>query len=665
MALATLDINLVARLAELQSGMDKAGQIAANTAAAIEAKFAGMKAAAVSLGAALGGAISVAGLSALFKATVDGLDKLNDLADATGATVENLSALEDIAARTGTSVDTVGDALIKLNKSLGEAKQGTALAETFKAIGLNAAELRRLDPAEALRRVAVALSGFADDGNKARLVQELFGKSIREVAPLLNDLAKSGGLNATVTKQQTEEAERFNQQLAAMAKNSEDAKRAIVGSLLPSLNSFLREIVLAKQAYGSLLSAVFDNTGPFTSGTPNERLAETVAQIAAIRTTIANADAGRTKPLFADQRKALEAEIALLEKRERFLRSMQAEEGAGGGRGFVNPGDVAKPSAPAVPDKALREPKDRQLKFELDKATEDALKALQNTDAAKILEINQALDKLFEMRASGVGGSSDIDAAIEKLRDDLEKLSPAAKAAAEAQKELASMLANTPTGQMELLQRQATVLAEELGRASDPAQQQKLAEALGQVYDRMRDIRGVVKPVADEMSEFAAQAARNIQSALGDSVLDALDNKFGSIEQLWKNMLKRMLAQAVATNLSEYLFGKGYGKTTNQLGGAAGSLVDYFRGLFNGPSTSAAIGLDYVPYDGMKTVLHRGERVLTAQQARAQDAGGGAAAPASGGLTVVVQGDASENTLRLIQGAMASFEARLMARGRT
>ena len=64
----------------------------------------------------------------------------------------------------------------------------------------------------------MALAQFADDGNKARIVQELFGKSVREVAPLLKDLAESGGLVATVTTAQAKEAEKLNIQLFDFAK---------------------------------------------------------------------------------------------------------------------------------------------------------------------------------------------------------------------------------------------------------------------------------------------------------------------------------------------------------------------------------------------------------------------------------------------------------------
>lgn len=260
MALATLSIDLVAKLGELQAGMDRAGRIAEKSAAQIESRFAAIKGVAAGIGAALAGAVSVEGLRQYFLTTVNGLDALNDLADATGSTIENLSGLEDVAARTGTTLETVGTALVKLNKALGDAKPGSPQAAALKAIGLEADALKQLDPSQALLQVAIALNGYADDSNKARLVQELFGKSLKEVAPLLKDLAESGRINAKVTAEQAAEAERFNKQLDRLAKNSVDTARAIVGDILPALNSFIdkaREASNTSKGFEERLALLF------------------------------------------------------------------------------------------------------------------------------------------------------------------------------------------------------------------------------------------------------------------------------------------------------------------------------------------------------------------------------------------------------------------------
>lgn len=188
------------------------------------------------LAGTLGGALSLTAFATFVSRTVAGIDALNDMSDATGASIENLSALEEMAARTGTSFDTVGSALIKFNQTLAAATPGSPAEQSLKAIGLSVEELKRMDPAEALRVTAVALSGFADDGNKARLVQELFGKSVREVAPLLKDLAEQGKLTGSVTKEMAAEADQFNKNLAVMQTNLQSAARALTTDLITGIN---------------------------------------------------------------------------------------------------------------------------------------------------------------------------------------------------------------------------------------------------------------------------------------------------------------------------------------------------------------------------------------------------------------------------------------------
>jgi len=223
-------------------------------------------------GAALGliGVAGVGGLVAMAKSAVDGIDRLNDLSDATGSSVENISALENIAARTGTSMDTVSTAMIKFNGALKDAKPGSGAELALSALGLSVKELREMDPAEALMKTAVALSGFADDGNKARIVQELFGKSLKEVAPLLNDLANKGTLVSTVTTDAAKQAEKFNQELFNLQKNSTDSARSISSFLVTAINASIERFRLGAIAgkgfwevlRGDQLRALGLNDGP-------------------------------------------------------------------------------------------------------------------------------------------------------------------------------------------------------------------------------------------------------------------------------------------------------------------------------------------------------------------------------------------------------------------
>ena len=201
-------------------------------------------------------AVSVGGFLALAKSSIDGIDALNDLKDATGASIENLSGLEDIALRSGTSLDTVGTALVKMNGVLKDIKPGSDAAKALDSIGLSASQLQAMDPADALLKISVGFNGLADGGARARIAQELFGKSVRDVAPLLKDLGEAGKINATVTTAQAEEAEKFNKQLFALQKNATDAGRAMVSTLLPSLSDGAERFRLAYKHAGSLLDVL-------------------------------------------------------------------------------------------------------------------------------------------------------------------------------------------------------------------------------------------------------------------------------------------------------------------------------------------------------------------------------------------------------------------------
>jgi hypothetical protein len=210
----------------------------------VRSKMSGVSDAAANMGGVLksmAAAFSVTAVTAWVRSVNNGVDALNDLRDATGASISNLSALEDIARRTGGTLDTVSTTLVKFNQILNAAKAGSGPELALKAIGLSVAELKALAPAEALRQTAVALSGFADDGGKARIIMELFGKTVKEVAPFLNDLAEKTKLVGTVTAEEALEAEKLNKEFFNMGKNVTDLSRQMVGPLVSAFNKLIEK----------------------------------------------------------------------------------------------------------------------------------------------------------------------------------------------------------------------------------------------------------------------------------------------------------------------------------------------------------------------------------------------------------------------------------------
>jgi hypothetical protein len=264
MQAGSLFIELGANVARLAKDLNEAKGLVGGAMSKISDMVGVAKQALAGLGLGLG----IAGLAALVKGVTDAVDSLNDLSDATGASVENLSALQDIARRTGTSIETVGSSVIKFNQALGSTmKPGSDAEKVLKSLGLNAKALREMDPAEALLQTAVAMGKFADDGNKARAAQELFGKSLKEVAPFLKDLAEAGKLNATVTTEQALAAERFNKQLFNMQADTEALKREIVMGLVPALSLLLQNFRAIK-AMGGLDLILKDSARALFTGDP-------------------------------------------------------------------------------------------------------------------------------------------------------------------------------------------------------------------------------------------------------------------------------------------------------------------------------------------------------------------------------------------------------------
>lgn len=367
------DVNaLKPYLDQLDAARDKAEK-AARANAVLEGSMGSLSGAASLARSALTamvGSITIGAFVGFVRGINDGIDALNDIKDATGSSIENISALEDVALRTGHSMDTVTSAMVKFNQVLSEAKPGSAQEQALKAIGLSAKELRDLDPAEALLKTAQALTQFEDDANKARLVQELFGKSIREVAPFLNDLAEKGALVAKVTTEQADEAAKFNKQLSDLNKTIGDATRSMVSGMLPALTEVVGAFTSADEATASASGSmsIFQDsvlTVFETVGVVGANLKYVLTQIGteiggiaaqAVQAAQFNFEgvADIRRMMVADAEEA-RRQIDLTEQRILGARKSQAERAAMSAAGLpaANAADTpARPSVGVLPDSA-------------------------------------------------------------------------------------------------------------------------------------------------------------------------------------------------------------------------------------------------------------------------------------------------------------------------
>lgn len=526
MAIAKLSIDLEARLANLQAGLDKAGLLAERQAERMQRAFSGASKALAAVGAGLAAGLSVSVLQQWVNRTIDGIDALNDLADSTGASIENLSALEDVALRTGTSMETAGDAVVKLNKALADAKPDNDVGAAFKALNLSVAELKSLDPVEAFQRVAVALSGFADDANKARLVQELFGKSLKEVAPLLRDVADAGSLQAKVTKEQANEAEKFNKQIFEMQKNLLDLSRTILGPVVKAMNGLFDAFRMSRESGKGLVASMMD-----------------------------------------------------IEKIERIVQN-NAGTYSNEGRNYPKP---SLPSTLPVESKprSPKAPKAEKQEFvgpEMPDSLSDALKRLEQADENKLARLRAELDQMLSIIQAG---GKVPDSALALIAEDIAKLDPAARAAqkeverlADEQKRLNEILGETPTGKLEALNEKIAFINAQFAAGNIKSAEQ-WAEAIRTATGTMDND---VKQAAEKGIDAAREMGLTFSSAFEDAIVEG--ENFRDVLKGLEQDIKRIITRKLVTEpLAEGV--------TGLLKGSGGGIGGLFSSLFGGGSAAS------------------------------------------------------------------------------
>ena len=514
----------------------------------------------LALGSLTLGAVGAGGIALGIRQLTRDLDALNDAADATGSSVENLSALENIARRNGESIEVVVAASLRLNKVLNDASPDSPMAQALQRIGLSAEQLRNDDPALAIQKVAVALAGYADDGNKARLVQELFGKSVREVGPFLKDLAEAGKLNATVTTEQAQQAEKFNKELAALSTNAGDAARSLVSKLLPALNGLFDDV----------------RTGGLSKALGLDELQRNATQASTVYQTLSLMRQRITPLQILDRNPKNEQAIAELARIDGELKKLGAsfkavnaerlkltDGSAGGGRGFVNP-PVVRPSTPAL---AAVKPAAAAAGAPQVSEAERYLETLQK-QAEKLQDLTtlqQLLKDIETRRIDGITPKLERELKIAAQKIDLQKeLNKQKEMERDIQKLISdqqqsdindalSLLQQTPSGQLQGLEIQANKLLDFSRRlpADDPRQQQVL-EAMTQLNEKAK---ALANPVQDAKTGFES-LADTIEKSMDRSTNALLDFALtgkGSINTVFESFGRDILRQLIEEPLRNSL----------------------------------------------------------------------------------------------------------------
>lgn len=151
--------------------------------------------------------LSLVGIGASVRATIEEFDRLNDLAERFGLSAETMQRIGYAAKVTGADIETVARALAIANRNAQTAAtSGGQVAEAFKRLGINAVEFAGLDQQGQLEALADAFAGAADKNMVLADALQIMGRSGAELVPLLAqgaDGVRELGKNAEIASEES------------------------------------------------------------------------------------------------------------------------------------------------------------------------------------------------------------------------------------------------------------------------------------------------------------------------------------------------------------------------------------------------------------------------------------------------------------------------------
>jgi hypothetical protein len=137
--------------------------------------------------------------------------ELEHLSDRTGIATKDLVLLRTEFQLSGLGADQVGTTINRMQRSIeNAADKGGEAASVFSRLGLNMAELQRMNPAQQFEAMQKAISGIADPARRAQVAMQIFGRQGAEMLALFNNKGAMG-----------ESQEALGQQADILARNSE------------------------------------------------------------------------------------------------------------------------------------------------------------------------------------------------------------------------------------------------------------------------------------------------------------------------------------------------------------------------------------------------------------------------------------------------------------
>lgn len=547
-------------------------------------------------------------------------DKLQKLSVKTGIAVEDLSKLDYAASLSDLSMEDLGAALVKLNRVMGDAANGSKEAtEALARFGVvpNSGQTAL----EVFKQIADRVKATGDETRVASALNDVLGKSFANLIPLLKggsdgikqagiELEKFGGV---MTGDLAKASEEFNDNMTKVGKALDGLKISLLGGVVKGLRDITTEMLEGTVAAGGFFAAL--NAGATINPFKN-----TSENLKSVRAELAEMERVAKEEGYMDAERFRRKKNQLA-----LLKLEQQRQALAGAENYGNEGLGARVKQAEILDTPGKKTKTggggRSPRTKADNYTDlltpaaeayaKAIESLNNSqlDAEKSTQkLNDAESTLYDIMRSSVW--QDMPEPWKELVIAQSKAASAAIKTAEKTKELNELIAATPTAKLEETRRKMLLLAEafETGIDGMKISADQFSEAAQTALGTLAED---AQAATDEMSEFAVQAARNIQDAMAEFLFDPFKDGVDGMLKNFGTVIQKMVANAVAADLAGRIFGKAGGGEGSGLLGAG---LDWLSGLL----PSYDVGTSYVPRD-MVAMVHQGERIIPA----AQNKGGG------------------------------------------
>lgn len=546
-----------------------------------EAKDAG-----TAIGLAFAGAATV--MTAMVKTSIDAMDELSKTAKVLGVSTEEFSKLSYAAGFADLSIQDLQGAFGKLTKAQVEALDaGSKQAKIFDALGISIQ-----DANGNLRPTTDLLYDFSDAFQRQKGSQEvvaagmaIFGKNFQSMIDLLKDGsqglrdagAEAQAFGHVLSSDAGSMAEEFNDNLARMKLFVTGVGNAVAADLLPDLerlSSQFLDSARSGQAVEETAQAISDVVrvlgGAFEFAMkPIQAIDDLIQGLTIGMIGLRESAAGVIDLNWSRIKNGWEvanngADLAYY-GRDQVGRDGRGLERVAPKVNFIDPADLLAEDKRAVEQmRRARAEAERLRKLAFGDAPAKSGGSKGKSDAEKgaerLGEAFRSANEQMERQIALYGDSSELSRVNYEIQSGSLKGIDADMQA----------VVRSSASYLDILKSMDEVDAYQAEDA------QKLADAFASMFGIDGESSSAVEGFFGQMTAFAEQAARNIQTYLGDSLYNVLDGNFGSIGDSFVDMLKRMTAELAASQMLKMLSqgmssysGKGSG-WINALGGLIG-----------------------------------------------------------------------------------------------